>query len=301
LDKRAGGVAKVGLKTPLTNPLKACRMDEADDGELSLAELSSLLGAGTAPQGITVPVSMAVRALRDQRAINDFRRALELIFGSSAPAPNVAWDEMRPDSERKASYARLVGGLNALHYFLKQLDMQNLSAEFDELLSALEDALRGIRHPFFEPFKREGRRSRNSPSRIWRARANFTLAIEARRALLVLDKTKESVSKTFEEATMAILKITANLKLVRQISSKSARNRRLDKYEQIADEKNAITRMVRQWKKDLSSRARNGEAEVLFRVTLARIQDNKTNEKMLRIIGARCLKFAHIDGAIAGV
>ena len=100
---------------------------------------------------------------------------------------------------------------------------------------------------------------------------------------------------------MAILKITANLKLVRQISSKSARNRRLDKYEQIADEKNAITRMVRQWKKDLSSRARNGEAEELSRVTLALIQDNKTNEKMLRKIEARCLKFAHIDGAIADV
>jgi len=43
---------------------------------------------------------------------------------------------------------------------------------------------------------------------------------------------------------MAILKITANLKLVRQISSKSARNRRLDKYEQTTDEKSAITRMV---------------------------------------------------------
>ena len=36
-------------------------MDETDDVELSLAELSSLLGAGTAPQGIAVPVSMAVR------------------------------------------------------------------------------------------------------------------------------------------------------------------------------------------------------------------------------------------------
>ena len=38
-----------------------------------------------------------------------------------------------------------------------------------------------------------------------------------------------------------------------------------------------------------------------FRVTLAAIQDNKTNEKMPRIIEARCLKFAHIDGAIADV
>jgi hypothetical protein len=36
-----------------------------------------------------------------------------------------------------------------------------------------------------------------------------------------------------------------------------------------------------------------------FRVTLALIQDHKTNEKMLRKIEARCLKFAHIDGAIA--
>ena len=78
-------------------------MDEADDGELSLAELSSLLGAGTAPQGITVPVSMAVRALRDQRAINDFRRALKTVFSSSSPAPKVAEDEMKADSERKAS------------------------------------------------------------------------------------------------------------------------------------------------------------------------------------------------------
>ena len=239
-------------------------MDEADVPERSLAELSSLLGAGAAPQGITVPFFVAVRALRDQRAINDFRHALESVFSSSSAAPGVAEDEMKADAERKALFARLAGGLNALHYFLKQLDMQNLSNEFDELRSALEDAPRGIRHPFFEPFKPQGRRSRNSPSRIWRARANFTLAIEARRALLALDKTKESVSKTFEAATMAILKITANLKLVRQISSKSARNRRLDKYEQTTDEKSAITRMVLQWKKDLSSRARNGEAEELF-------------------------------------
>ena len=100
---------------------------------------------------------------------------------------------------------------------------------------------------------------------------------------------------------MAILKVTANLKLVRQISSKSARNRRLDKYEQIADEKNAICQMVRQWKKDLSSRARNGEAEELSRVTLALIQHNKTNDKMLRKIEARCLKYAHVEGAIAEV
>jgi len=184
-------------------------MDETDDVELDLAELSSLLGAETAPQGITIPVSLAVRAMRDQRAINDFRRALESVCNSSAPAPKGAEDEMKAYAERKASYARLVGGLNALHSFLKQL----------------------------------------------------------------------------------------NLKLIRQISY-----RRLDKYEQqVAYEKDAITRMVRQWKKDLSSRARNGEAKELFRVTLALIQDNKTNEKMLRKIEARCLKFAHIDGAIADV
>jgi hypothetical protein len=179
--------------------------------------------------------------------------------------------------------------------------MQHLSTDFDELGSALEDVLRGIRHPFFEPFKSQGRRCWDSPSRIWRARANFTLAVEARRALLALDKTKESISKTFEGATLVILKNRANLKLVRQISSKSARNRRLHKYEQIADEKNAIWRMVRQWKKDLSSRARNGEAEKLFRGTSALIQNNKTNEKMLRKIETRYLKFAHFDGAIADV
>ena len=123
-------------------------MSETDDvPERSLAELSGLLGAGTAPQGITVPVSRAVPAEQDHRAVNDFRRALELIFGSSAPAQNVAWDEMRADAERKALYKRLARGLNALHYLLKQLDMQNLSTEFDELRSALEDALCGIRHP----------------------------------------------------------------------------------------------------------------------------------------------------------
>jgi hypothetical protein len=113
-------------------------MDEADVPERSLAELSSLLGAGAAPQGITVPVFMAVRALRDQRAINDFRHALESVFSSSSAAPRVAEDEMKADAERKALFARLAGGLNALHYFLKQLDMQNLSNEFDELRSALE-------------------------------------------------------------------------------------------------------------------------------------------------------------------
>ena len=182
---------------------------------------------------------------------------------------------MKADAERKALYERLAGYMNALHYFLKQLDMQHLSTEFDELRSALEDDLCGIRHPFFEPFKPQGRRSRNSPSRIWRARGNFTLAIEARRALLALDKTKESVSKTLEGATMAILKNTANLKLARQISSKSARNRRFEKYEQIVDEKNAITRMVRQWKKDLSSRARNGEAEVSSNASRNSRQQNK--------------------------
>jgi hypothetical protein len=271
-------------------------MDETDDVELDLAELSSLLGAETAPQGITVPVSLAVRAMRDQRAINDFRRALESVCNSSTPAPKVAEDEMKAYAERKALYARLVGGLNALHNFLKQLDIQHLSTDFDELGSALEDVFRGIRHPLFEPFKRQGSRSRNSPSGIWRARANFTLAVEARRALLAIDKTKESVSKTFGEATMVILRNTANLKLIRQISY-----RRLDKYEQVAVEKDVIPRMVRQWKKDLSSRARNGEAKELFRVTLALIQDNKTNEKMLRKIEARCLKFAYIDGAIADV
>ena len=74
---------------------------------------------------------------------------------------------------------------------------------------------------------------------------------------------------------MAILKNTANLKLARQISSKSAENRRFEKYEQIVDEKNAITRMVRQWKKDLSSRARNGEAEVSSNASRNSRQQNK--------------------------
>ena len=119
-----------------------------------MAELSRLLGAGAAPQN-TVPVSMAVRALRDQRAINELRRALESVLKSSAPAPEVAEDEMKADAERKALYERLAGYMNALHYFLKQLDMQHLSTEFDELRSALEDDLCGIRHPFFEPLTPE--------------------------------------------------------------------------------------------------------------------------------------------------
>ena len=55
-------------------------MSETADVPVSLAELSRLLGAGARSQGITVPVSMAVRALRDQRAINELRRALRISF-----------------------------------------------------------------------------------------------------------------------------------------------------------------------------------------------------------------------------
>jgi hypothetical protein len=228
--------------------------------ERDLVELSNALKAQNHPPS-SMEEAVLIHATLLSQAINRFRQAM--VFDVNALSP--------PTDERKALRQRLVQRLNSLHCLFKDLNMQGLSSDFDELQSALEDVNYGVRHPMFglsSPKKTES-------SRVWRARANLVLAIEARRRL----------AASFAETTLQFLN-SKNLDLACRLARKKTI------HYSVAEEKEDLKKTIVTWRKNLSSRPANKEAGELYRVTKHLIQSYKGNESMLRRIEARCLKVA---------
>ena len=177
--------------------------------------------------------------------------------------------------------------------------MENLAGEFEELRSALQDVGRGVYHPRFKTVVPAGTRrsAHRDSSQMQRARANLALAIEARHALLKMDKTREAESTTLRIAAEDVLK-RDNFALVLQIASKTSRGRLTRGDVNKEAEKNSLKKMALQWRKNLSSRASNPEAAELYAVThdLIRMCKVKLDQELLQRIESRCLKHARLDG-----
>ena len=122
-------------------------------------------------------------------------------------ALQVTFDENSQDESAPARRNRFAKGLDALYTLLSDVGLMGIASEFEELRSALKDANLGINHPLLTPTPPAGKRrsKHRDPSRIWRARANVVLAIEARHKRLMLDKTKEPESMTLEAAAAIVL------------------------------------------------------------------------------------------------
>jgi hypothetical protein len=251
-----------------------------DEKETSAAELSELLDVRRAPSA-----SLKIRDAICRQAINEFRDALTIAFGSNRRA-----------SKEKARKS-LSLGLNALYVFLKRFGLQSLSTEFDELRSALDDANRGIRHPLLEPSDPAGKRrdGNSDPSRIWRARANIALAIEARYRLSKLDKTKDQ-----KVGTAAKDVVSENITTTRQIMASRRRDATTRGDVSNAEEVGYLVKMALGWRKNLSSRPSNPDAAELYKTTLALIDHSQSDKAMLQRIEKRCLKAARDAGALNG-
>jgi galactokinase/mevalonate kinase-like predicted kinase len=251
-----------------------------DDPETSAAELSDLLEvlrrAPLAP--------LKIRNSIYRQAIDEFRDGLTIAFGPNQRA------------SKEMARKRLSLGLNALYVFLKQLGLQNLSTEFDELRSALDDANRGVQHPLLRPSDSAGKRRdiNSDPSQIWRARANIALAIEARHRLSKLDRTKDPKVKIAAREV-----ISEHLTTMRQImASRRGAITRGDVRK--ADEINDLVKMALGWRKNLSSRPSNTEAAELYKATWSLIDRSKSDKAMLQRIEKRCLTAAQNAGALKG-
>lgn len=223
-------------------------------------------------------------------AIVEFRVQLETAFGRHAERESLV--------KRREN---MVLGLDALYVFLKRIGLEYLAGEYDELRSALQDANIGVNHPLLEPITPVGkRRSRHrDPSQIWRARANITLAIEAKHALLEMDKTKDPEATTLLIAAADVLQ-RDNFVLARRIASKTSRGRLTRGDVSKASEKKSLVEMALRWRKNLSSRASNPEAAELYDVTHALIERSisDSDKDRLHLIETRCLKAARTDGAL---
>ena len=162
-----------------------------------------------------------------------------------------------------------------------------IASEFEELRSALKDANLGINHPLLTPTPPAGKRrsKHRDPSRIWRARANVVLAIEARHKRLMLDKTKEPESMTLEAAAAIVLQRGGD-NIVRRIVAKR-RKSRLDKHGNErgefskSSEKDTLIATALQWRKNLGKGRRrsekiNSEAVELYDVGSALIKKSAT-------------------------
>ena len=219
-----------------------------------------------------------------RQAIDEFRDGLTIAFGPNQRA------------SKEMARKRLSLGLNALYVFLKQLGLQNLSTEFDELRSALDDANRGVQHPLLKPSDSAGKRRdiNSDPSQIWRARANIALAIEARHRLSKLDRTKDPKVKIAAREV-----ISEHLTTMRQImASRRGAITRGDVRK--ADEINDLVKMALGWRKNLSSRPSNTEAAELYKATWSLIDRSKSDKAMLQRIEKRCLTAAQNAGALKG-
>ena len=251
-----------------------------DDPETSAAELSDLLEvlrrAPLAP--------LKIRNSIYRQAIDEFRDGLTIAFGPNQRA------------SKEMARKRLSLGLNALYLFLKQLELASLSAEFEELRSALDDANRGVQHPLLKPTNPTGKRRdiNSDSSQIWRARANIVLAIEARYRLSKLDRTKD------QKVNIAAREVTSeHLATMRQIlASRRLAVARGDVRKK--DEIDAFVKMALGWRKNLSSRPSNPEAAELYKTTIDLIDHSKSDKAMLQWIEKRCLKAAQNAGVLNG-
>jgi hypothetical protein len=244
--------------------------------EQDLAALSDLLSH---PHEITRP--MMDQAVFVLRAVQELHYNLHFSFDPNG----------QPLQEVEALWTRVVRQLDTIHRFLAKLNMQSLLRDLDELQSALEDRIRGIESPTLK--LPSWKTNHSDSSLIWRAKANLVLAVEARQALLALDRTEES---TFRAATLHILETNENIKLVERLLSKTGsttNDERLDN--DLAKKK--LTTTITQWKKDLSSRPPNKEADDLYRAGHNLISANTTDENMLSRIEGRCLHGAARNGA----
>jgi len=252
-----------------------------DDPETSAAEPSDLLEVFRRPP-------LAPSKIQDsifRQAINEFRDSLTIAFGPNQRA------------SKEMARKRLSLGLNALYLFLKQLGLQSLSAEFEELRSALGDANRGVQHPLLKPSNPTGRRRdiNSDSSQIWRARANVVLAIEARYRLSKLEKTKDpKVNIAAREVVSEHLTTMRNI----AASRRAATIGRGDVSKR--DEISHFVKMALGWRKNFSSRPSNQKAAELYKVTWGLIDRSKSDKAMLQRIEKRCLKASQKAGAFRG-
>jgi hypothetical protein len=250
-----------------------------DEPEISATELSESLDV----RRPATPASLKIRDATFRQAINEFRDALTIAFGSNRRSSN--------EMARK----RLSLGLNALYVFLGQFGLQSLSTEFDELRSALDDANRGVRHPLLEPSDPTGKRRdiNSDPSRILRARANIALAIEARHRFCKLDKTKDQ-----EVRAAAKDVVSENITTMRQIMASRRRDATTRGDVSKVEEIEYLVKMALGWRKNLSSRPSNPDAAELYQTTWALIDQSKSDKAMLQWIEKRCLKAARDAGVL---
>jgi hypothetical protein len=206
-----------------------------DETGASAAELSELLEVlRRAPL-----TSLKIRDSICHQAINEFRDALTIAFGSNRRASN--------EVVRK----RLSLGLNALYILLGQLGLQSLSTDFEELRSALDDANRGVQHPLLKPSNPAGKRRdiNSDSSQIWRARANIVLAIEAMYRLSKLDRTKDpKVNIAAREVTREHLATMRRILASRRVAVTRGDVRK-------EDEINALVKMALGWRKEIEQSA----------------------------------------------
>jgi len=244
--------------------------------EQDLAALSDLLSHS--PEITGPKLDQAIFVLR---AVQELQYNLHVSFDPNG----------QPLQEAEALWTRVVRQLDAIHRFLAKLNMQSLLRDLDEIQSALEDQIRGIESPALK--LPSWKTNHSDSSLIWRARANLVLAVEARQALLALDRPEES---TFRAATLHLLETNENIKLVQRLLSKTGSptdDERVDNH----FAKKKLTATITQWKKDLSSRPPNKEADDLYRAGHNLISANTTDENMLSRIERRCLHGAARNGA----
>jgi hypothetical protein len=237
-----------------------------------------------------VPGSTMEALVAARGAIIEFCTRLEEVFGQRVSSESIARRQ-----ERMAS------GLDSLYVFLKRIGLEHVAGEYEELRSALKDASRGVNHPLLESTPPPGKRrsGHRDPSQICRARANLGLAIEAKHALLQMDKRKDAEASTLYIAATDILQ-RDNFVLALRIGSKTSRGRLSRGDVSTAQEKKSLVEMALRWRKNLSSRASNPEAAELYAVTHALIEASisKSDKETLQLVEARCLKAAHADGAL---
>jgi hypothetical protein len=241
--------------------------------ERSLAELAKLLERDGGTASSLLEDAVLISTIARLKALGDFQQAFHGIFAAECAADT---------NLRKSMRVRLVRGLDVILDLLRALDINNLSSDVDELRFALRDVDRGVRHPLFQP----AQTTKTDPSILWRAKSNFVLAIEARRA-------RSKVS--FSDAAEAVLSVAGHRNLARQITRKKSKHD-----DTLADEKRSLKKTLGQWRKDLRTRPQTEESGELYRNTKTIIEAYKSNESMLRRIEARCLKFARYDASIGG-
>jgi hypothetical protein len=237
-----------------------------------------------------VPANTMEALVAARGTIIEFCTRLEEVFGQRVSSESIA---KRRD--------RMASGLDALYVFLKRIGLEHVAGEYEELRSALKDANCGVNHPLLEPTPPPGKRhsGHRDASQIWRARANIALAIEAKHALLEMDKTKDTEATTLLVAAADVLQ-RDNFVLARQIASRTSRGRLTRGDVSRASEKKSLVEMVLRWRKNLSSRASNPEAAELYAITHALIEASisKCDKETLHLVETRSLKAARADGAL---